>query len=103
RRRRGEDVVVDEIRPVADLDEKVPVIRVVDVARDAGALRLPVQPGAQGTVVDPIVADNDVEGRVQLDTADLVPVELTLHGDVVDVVVLDRREDTSEVADDAIL
>src|SRR3954470_7129687 len=98
-----EDVVVDEIGPVTDLDEQVPVVRVVDVARDAGALRLPVQPGAERTVVNTVVPDHHVDGRVQLDAADLVAVELPLDRDAVDVVVLDRREDTSQVPDDAVL
>src|SRR5215217_910448 len=85
------------------LDEQVAVIGVEDVAGDAGALRLPVEPGAERAVVDPVVADDHVDGCVQLDAADLVAVELPLDGDVVDVVVLDRREDATQVPHDAVL
>ena len=95
--------MVDEVRAVAHLDEEVAVVVVEEVPRDAGALRLPVQPGAERAVVDAVVADDDVDGRVQLDAADLVAVELALEGDVVDVVVLDRGEHAAEVADDAVL
>src|SRR3954464_754264 len=40
---------------------------------------------------------------MQLDAADLVAVELAFQPDVVDVVVLDRREHTAEMTDDAVL
>ena len=88
---------------MAHLDEEVAVVAVEEVPRDAGALRLPVQPGPERAVVDAVVADDDVDGRVELDAGDLVAVELALEGDVVDVVVLDRREHAAEVADDAVL
>ena len=88
---------------MADLDEQVAVVAVEEVARDAGALRLPVEPGAERAVVDAVVADDDVDRGVQLDAGDLVAVELALERDVVDVVVLDRREHAAEVADDAVL
>src|ERR1700761_1739930 len=88
---------------MADLDEQVPVVPVVEVARDACPLRLPVEPGAQRAVVDAVVPDLDVDRGVQLDAGDLVSVELALERDVVDVVVLDRGEDAAEVADDAVL
>ena len=88
---------------MADLDEQVAVVGVEEVARDAGALGLPVQPGAERAVVDPVVPDDHVDRGVQLDAGDLVAVELALEGDVVDVVVLDGREHAAEVADDAVL
>src|SRR5829696_2402880 len=40
---------------------------------------------------------------MEFDATDLVSVELPLEGDVVDVVVLDRGEHATEVADDAVL
>ena len=95
--------MLDDVGSVADLDEEVAVVAVAEVARDAGALRLPVQPDSERAVVDAVVADDDVDGRVELDAGDLVAVELALEGDVVDVVVLDRREHAAEVADDAVL
>src|SRR5581483_6951752 len=95
--------MVHEVRAVADLDEQVPVVAVVQVARDACALGLPVEPGAERAVVDAVAADLDVDRGVQLDAGDLVAVELALEGDVVDVVVLDRGEHAAEVADDAFL
>src|SRR5579864_9556727 len=88
---------------MADLDEQVPVVPVVEVARDARPLRLPVEPGAQRAVVDAVMTDLDVDRSVQLDAGDLVTVELALERDVVDVVVLDRGEDAAEVTDDAVL
>src|SRR6188472_4591977 len=49
------------------------------------------------------MADDHVDRGVELDASDLVSVELSFEGDVVDVVVLDRGEHTAEVADDAVL
>src|SRR5579859_4015742 len=88
---------------MADLDEQIPLVPVVEVARDARPLRLPVEPGAQRAVVDAVVPDLDVDRGVQLDAGDLVTVELALERDVVDVVVLDGGEGAAEVADDAVL
>src|ERR1700759_40418 len=88
---------------MADLDEQVPVVPVVEVARDARPLRLPVEPDAQRAVVDAVVPDLDVDRGVQLDAGDLVSVELALERDVVDVVVLDRGEDAAEGADEPVL
>src|SRR3984885_3101575 len=88
---------------MADLDEQVPVVAVAEVARDARALRLPVEPDAERAVVDAVVTDLDVDRGMQLDAGDLVTEELALDRDVVDVVVLDRREDAAEVAHDAVL
>src|SRR5690606_15001965 len=76
RDRGGEHVVVDDERAVADLDEQVAGVAVVEVAGDPGALGLPVQPGAERAVVDAVAADDDVDRGVQLDAADLVAEEL---------------------------
>ena len=53
--------------------------------------------------MDAVVADDHVDGGVQLDAGDLVAVELPLDRDVVDVVVLDGGEHAAEVTDDAVL
>ena len=95
--------MVDQVGAVADLDEQVPRVGVEQVARDAGALGLPVEPGAERAVVDPVVEDLHVDSGVELDASDLVPVELALGRDVVDVVVLDGGEHRPEMADDAVL
>ena len=49
------------------------------------------------------MADDHVDGGVELDAGDLVAVELPLDRDVVDVVVLDGGEHAAEVTDDAVL
>ena len=86
---------------MADLDEQVATVVVVQVSRHPSALGLPVEPGAERAVVDSVVTDGDVDRGVQLDAGDLVAVELALERDVVDVVVLDGGERAAEVADDA--
>ena len=49
RGRGGEDVVLDQVGPVADLDEQVAVVVVAQVPRHPGALGLPVQPDARAS------------------------------------------------------
>ena len=53
--------------------------------------------------MDAIVPNDHVQGGVELDAGDLVAVELPLDRDIVDVVVLDGGEHTTEVTDDAVL
>src|SRR5664280_1206876 len=103
RRLRREDVVVDDVRAVRDLDEEVAAVVVEHVPRHPGALGLPVEPDPQRAVVDEVVSNLDVDRGVQLDAADLVAEELTLRSYAIDVVVMDPREDTPEVADDTVL
>ena len=113
---RKADVVVDQRGAVADLDEHVAaahaaedqgdilrgrVVVVEEVATDAGALSLPVEPDAHGGVVDVVAADRHVDGGVQLDARDLRARQLLHVVDVVDVVVLDRGEHAAHAADDA--
>ena len=99
----GEDVVLHQVRPVADFDEQVAGVRVEEIATEPSSLGLPVEPDGQRAVVDPVVSDVDVDRRMEFDSGDLVPVELAFDPDVVDVVVLDGGEHTAEVADNAIL
>ena len=100
---RGEDVVVHHVGAVADLDEQVAGVVLEDVAGHARALRLPVQPDTQRALLNEVVPDHRVQGRVQLDTRDLVAVELVLGRDVVDVVVLDRGEHAPQVPHHGVL
>ena len=85
----------------ADLDEDVAVVVVVRVASNPSPLRLPIQPRTKGAIVNPIVANDDVDRGMQFDPADLVAVELALERNVVDVVVLNDRENAPEVSDNA--
>src|SRR5664279_508948 len=100
---RGEHIVLHQVRPVADLDEQVALVGVQNILREPGPLGLPVEPDAQRGVVDPVVPDEHVDRGVQFDATDLVAVELALHRDVPDVVVLDGGENAAEVPDDAVL
>ena len=74
---------------------------VEQVAADPGALGLPVQPDAAGAVVEVVAPDDYVDGRVELDAADLGARQIPLVVDVVDVVVLNDGEDAAQVAHDA--
>ena len=92
-------VVIHRARPMRNLNVEVSGIVVIEILGDAGSLRLPIQPGAKvAAMVDVIFADHRVHGGVKLDASDLVPPELMLDRDVVDVVVLNGTEDTSHVS-----
>ena len=116
-----QDVVVDQRRAVGNLHKDVLAdageqggvqllrglsqvrrgVVVEQIPGDAGALGLPVQPDAAGTVVDVVAPDGHVDGRVHLDAADLRASEILLVVDVVDVIVFNGGEYTAQVADDA--
>ena len=96
------DVVVDQAGAVTDLYHQVAggVVR-EGVAGYARADGLPVQPHAADAVVKDVVLDQDVDGGVKLYAAHLGAAELDIVIDIVDVVVLDGGEDSSEMSDDA--
>ena len=68
------------------------------IARDAGALRLPVAPDAHGAVMDVVAAERDVDRRMEFYAGDLGSTELLHVVDVVDMVVFDRAEHTAHAA-----
>ena len=67
------------------------------------SLCLPVQPEPPGTVMDMIVAENGVDGRMHLDASDLSPHQVLLVIDVMDVIALDYREDPAQMSHDTSL
>ena len=74
---------------------------VEQILAHAGALCLPVEPKSPGTMVEMIPADNHVNGRVHLNTANLSACKVLLVIYVVDMIVLNDREHTTQVSDDA--
>ena len=113
------DVVVHQAGAVGNLDEDVlaqtqahgvlPLEQIVpghtvvveQVGADPGALGLPVQPDTPDAVVEMVVADDYVDGGVELDAADFGTGQIPLVVDVVDVVVLNHGEHAAQVAHDA--
>jgi len=94
---RQEDVVVHQEGPVIHLHEQVVrAVVVAKVARDASALGHPVHPKGPAGVVDPVAPDEHVDGRVDLDSADLRAGEQATDPYVVDVVVRDLAEHAPE-------
>ena len=79
------------------------LVVVQQVLGDAGALGLPVTPDAHGAVVDVVAAEDHVDGGVHLDAGDLGAAQLHHVVDVVDMVVLDHRENAAHAPDDAAL
>ena len=100
---RGEDVVVDEVRPVRDFDEQVAVVALKDIGAHAQALRLPVEPHAEGALVQVVVVHIGIDGGVQLDAAQLVPVKLVPGADAEDLVAVNFAERRPHVPHDAVL
>ena len=85
---RHKEVIVHKGGSVSDLDEEIAEIVVVDILCHAGALCLPVKPGAESTVVNVIVLNYYVNSRVELDATYLVGEKFVLYGDIVDLVML---------------
>ena len=85
------------------LDEQIfgLVVVVEEVARDARALRHPVQPEPAAGPVDVVVDDLDIDGGVELDARHLGAREQPPDMDVVDRVAGDRAERRAQAADDA--
>ena len=101
--RGSQNVVVHQVGPVGYFHHQVPGVVQEQVAADARALGLPVVPHAQRAVVQ-IVSDHlNVDGRVQLDGADLPAEEFVLGGDAADLVSFNNGPDTAHVAHDAVL
>ena len=112
-----QEVVIDQGGAVADLDEDILthhaalellrevrlLVVVHQVLRDARALRLPVRPDPHCVVVDVVAAHDHVDRGVQLDAGDLGPAELHHVVDMMDMVVLNDREDAAHPSDDAAL
>ena len=57
-----------------------------------GALGLPVQPQASGTVVDMISPVNNVNGSMHFNPADFRSCQILLVVDMVDMVIFNKRE-----------
>lgn len=112
-----ENVVVYERGAVADFHEDVlaahaagkicrvgrAVVVVQQVLGYAGALGFPVRPDAHDAMVDVIAPYNDVYGGVELDAGHFGAAQFHHVVDMVDVVVLDKREDAAHAAYDAAL
>ena len=78
---------------------KAKAVVIHQVLRQAGSLCLPVKPDASRAVVNPVSAENNINGRVHLDSADFRAGKVLLVVDVVNVVVLNDREHTSQMTD----
>ena len=100
---RGKDVVIHQIRAVADFHKQVSVVVVIQVVGHPNALGLPIQPGAQCAVVNAVMMDFDIEGGVQLDAGDFVAEKLMLDSDVVNMVVVDLAKSTAHMANYSVL
>lgn len=96
------NVVVDQERPMVDLEEQV-VERIVVAAipGDAGALPHPIQPDAERGPEDVVLRDADIHGTVEFDAPLLGAVKELLPMDVVDGVSRNLAEGRAHAADDA--
>ena len=103
---REHQVIIDESRSVAYLDEYVIAphsalcrlnavrshVIVKDVLRDPGTLSLPVAPYTHDTVMDMVSPDRHVDSGVDLDTCRLGSSELLRVAHIMDMTILDSRE-----------
>lgn len=99
----SENVVIRQVGTMGGFHHQIPVIGIKEGLTDSCALRLPVQPDAQTAVVDAVVVQLYINGGMQLDTGNFKAAEFALHGNVIDVVVVDLTEDTAHMAYNAVL
>ena len=64
------------------------------------SLRLPVEPQAAGAMMEMVAADDRVDRRMHLNTADFRAAKLLLIVDMMDVVIFDNGKYTAQVSDD---
>ena len=83
---RQEQVVVHQERPVIHFDEQVVrAVVVTQVAGDAGSLGHPVHPQAAAGVVNAVIFNEHINGRVEFDASHFRAGELAFGPDVVDL------------------
>ena len=70
------------------------------VLGDTGSLCLPVAPDTHGGMMDMVAAENNVNSSMELDGGDLSTAKLLHVVDMMNMVVLDDREDTTHTAYD---
>ena len=75
--RRQQDVVVDDKRTVIDLDKNIfqGTIVVQQVTGDTRALAHPVEPDSARRPEDMVIADQGIDGAVELDPGHFVPAK----------------------------
>lgn len=89
---RGENVVVHNVRAMGNFHHKIPDIVGKQVSADSGSLGLPVQPDSQGTIVDIIFMNLGVNGCMEFDACDLIPVKLMFHSNVINLISVNITE-----------
>src|SRR5690606_15904093 len=97
------NVMVNQIRPVTYFNEQIPVITVKEIPAHPGPLRLPVQPDTQGTIVDTIIVNLDIQRGMQFNAGNLISVKFPFQGNVVDPVIVNFTENTTQMTNDPIL
>ena len=88
REARHEDIVINKTGAVSDLEHHITLVLMHQVARDAGALCLPVEPYTECTAVDIVVCYNGVDCGVELNASHLVSPKLASLTYIVNMVVL---------------
>ena len=73
------------------------------IAGDTGSLCLPVEPDTPGTVMKMIPPDDHVDCGMEFDSADLRACKVPFVVDMMDMTVLNHRENTSQIAHDPCL
>jgi hypothetical protein len=88
---------------MTDFDKEVTIITIKEVPADSGPLCLPIQPCAQGTIMNPIVMDLYIQGGMQFNTGDFMSIEFSFQGNIVDMIIIDFTKDATQMTDDPIL
>ena len=70
------------------------------ILRNSCSLSLPVKPETSRAVMEMVLSDNNIDGRMHLDSAYFRARKVLLVVYVVNMIVLDDREYTAEMSDD---
>ena len=88
-----EEILIEAVRSL--FQEIGAEVVVQEIAGDSGSLCFPVAPDTHPAMMDVISAEGYVDGSMELDSCDLSSAELLHVIDVMDVVILDDRENAS--------
>ena len=100
---RCKNIVIHQIRAMGYFHHQIPVIFVIDIAAHPGSLSLPVKPGSQCAVMDVIVMNLHIDGRVKLDPGDFMAVKLMFYRNIINLIPINLTEHTAQMAHDSVL
>lgn len=100
---RSKNIIIHNMRSVCHLDHQITIIVCIDVPADTGSLGFPVQPCAQGTVMDIIFFYQYINSCMKFNSRNLISKEFMLYTNIIYLVIANLAEYTPKMPYDPIL